>query len=105
MGTAVLEPGYPSRDELAQRYADATGCDLANLSWYTTLALWKLAVLYEYGRRRAVAGPGDRYYQDPALVRSFLGAAHRSAGLEPLGPVSPLLSGSGRRRSPGRASR
>jgi aminoglycoside phosphotransferase (APT) family kinase protein len=102
MGTAVLEPGYPSRDELAQRYADATGCDLANLSWYTTLALWKLAVLYEYGRRRAAAGHGDRYYEDPALVRSFLDAAHRSGGLEPL---APLVSGSGRRRSPGHASR
>jgi aminoglycoside phosphotransferase (APT) family kinase protein len=82
MGTAVLEPGYPSREELAQRYAAATGRDLAHLSWYTTLALWKLAVLYEYGRRRAASGHGDPYYQDPALVRSFLDAAHRSAGLD-----------------------
>jgi aminoglycoside phosphotransferase (APT) family kinase protein len=71
MGTAVLEPGYPSRDELVQRYADATGRDLASLSWYTTLALWKLA-------------------------------AHRNAGLDPFGAP---LSDSGRRRSPGRASR
>jgi aminoglycoside phosphotransferase (APT) family kinase protein len=84
MGTAVLEPGYPGRDELAQRYAAATGRSLANLGWYTTLALWKLAVLYEYSRRRAVSGRGDPYYEDPALVRSFLGAAHRSAGLGPV---------------------
>jgi hypothetical protein len=55
----------------------ATGRDLTNLSWYTALALWKLAVLYEYGRRRA----DDPYYEDPALVRSFLDAAHRTAGL------------------------
>jgi aminoglycoside phosphotransferase (APT) family kinase protein len=83
LGTAVLEPGYPGRDELAQRYAAATGCDLANLKWYTALALWKLAVLYEYGRRRAASGHGDPYYQNPALVRSFLDAAHRAAGLDP----------------------
>jgi aminoglycoside phosphotransferase (APT) family kinase protein len=81
LGVAVLEPGYPTREELALRYAAATGRDLANLSWYTALALWKLAVLYEYGRRRAASGHGDPYYQDRALVRSFLAAAHRSAGL------------------------
>jgi aminoglycoside phosphotransferase (APT) family kinase protein len=77
MGTAVLEPGYPRRDELADRYATATGRDLSQLSWYVTMALWKLAVLYEYGRRRTVAGHGDPYYRDPALVQSFLAAARR----------------------------
>lgn len=86
MGTAVLEPGYPRREELAARYAVATGRDLSQLPWYVTMARWKLAVLYEYGRRRAVAGHGDAYYQDPTLVQSFLAAAHRSAdggGLSP----------------------
>lgn len=81
LGVAVLEEGYPTRAELAERYAARTGSDLANLGWYTALALWKLAVLYEYGRRRAVAGVGDQYYRDGALVRSFLDAAHRAAGL------------------------
>ena len=77
MGTAVLAPGYPRREELADRYATATGQDLSQLPWYVTMALWKLAVLYEYGRRRAAAGHGDPYYQDPALVQSFLAAARR----------------------------
>jgi aminoglycoside phosphotransferase (APT) family kinase protein len=85
-GTAMLEPGYPTRDEMAQRYADDTGLDLDNLAWYTALALWKLAVLYEYGRRRAVVGRGDPYYGDPAHVRSFLRAAHAAAGLRSLAP-------------------
>lgn len=80
-GTAVLEEGYPTREELTKRYADATGLDLSNLDWYLTLALWKLAVLYEYGRRRAVRGVGDLYYKDPALVQSFLAAARNSAGI------------------------
>jgi aminoglycoside phosphotransferase (APT) family kinase protein len=79
MGTAVLEPGYPRREELADRYATATGRDLSQLPWYVTMALWKLAVLYEYGRRRAAAGHGDPYYQDRALVQSFLAAARRVA--------------------------
>ncbi|MGW6356316.1 phosphotransferase family protein [Streptomyces sp. NPDC055092] len=81
-GTALLAPGYPSRKEFAERYAHRTGRDLANLNWYITLALWKLAALYEYGRRRAERDGGDRYYQDPRLVRSFLEAAHRAAGLD-----------------------
>jgi aminoglycoside phosphotransferase (APT) family kinase protein len=79
MGNAVLEPGYPRREELTARYAAATRRDLSQLNWYVTMALWKLAVLYEYGRRRAAAGHGDPYYRDPALVQSFLAAAGRSA--------------------------
>lgn len=83
LGTAMLEDGYPTRRELAQRYAERTGADLGALDWHTALALWKLAVLYEYGRRRAVRGVGDDYYRDQALVQSFLDAAHRTAGLGP----------------------
>jgi aminoglycoside phosphotransferase (APT) family kinase protein len=79
----MLEEGWPSRAELAERYAARTGADLTNLTWYTTLALWKLAVLYEYGRRRAVSGVGDPYYADQALVQAFLDAAHRTAALPP----------------------
>ncbi|GAA2864555.1 phosphotransferase family protein [Pseudonocardia halophobica] len=81
LGAAVLEPGYATRDELAERYAGATGRDLSGLRWYTALALWKLAVLYEYSHRRATAGHGDPYYADPGLVQSFLAAAHRTAGI------------------------
>jgi aminoglycoside phosphotransferase (APT) family kinase protein len=79
LGTAVLEPGYPRRTELAERYAARTGRDLSNLRWYTTLALWKLAVLFAYSHRRTMSGHGDPYYADPALVRSFLDAARDSA--------------------------
>ena len=81
MGTAVLEPGYPTRAELAERYAVATGRDVGGLRWYTTMALWKLAVLYEYSHRRTLTGNGDPYYADPALVGSFLDAARSAAGI------------------------
>ncbi|MEU0463595.1 MULTISPECIES: phosphotransferase family protein [Amycolatopsis] len=79
LGVAALEEGYPTRDELASRYAERTGRDLSNLGWYTALALWKLAVLYEYGRRRAAQGVGDDYYADAGLVKSFLAAAEQAA--------------------------
>ncbi|QNG39421.1 phosphotransferase family protein [Geodermatophilaceae bacterium NBWT11] len=81
LGTAMLGDGWPDRVALARRYQEATGADLTALPWFETLAHWKLAVLYEYGRRRAVEGIGDLYYRDPQLVRSFLRAAHTSAGL------------------------
>jgi aminoglycoside phosphotransferase (APT) family kinase protein len=80
MSTAMLEDGWPGREELAARYAERTGADLGGLTWYTVMALWKLAALYEYSRRRA-ALDGDDYYADPSLVMSFLRQAHRAAGL------------------------
>lgn len=81
LSAAMLEPGYSSRTDLARRYTARTGRDLSNLTWYTTLALWKLAVLYEYSRRRVVSG-GDPYYTDPALVQRFLADARLAAGLD-----------------------
>lgn len=87
-GTAMLEEGYPDRAELAERYAARTGADLSELTWYTALALWKLAVLYEYGHRRAKRGVGDLYYADQQRVQQFLEDAHRTVGLPPPPPES-----------------
>lgn len=39
--------GFPSRRELAQRYAARTGRDIDLLPWYQALALWKAAVFCE----------------------------------------------------------
>jgi aminoglycoside phosphotransferase (APT) family kinase protein len=82
-GLALLEPGYPPREALAERYAARTGRDLSNLSWYMAMSEWKIGVLYEYARRRGE----DAYYADPTLVQRFLAAAHRAAGLDPV-PIS-----------------
>ncbi len=81
MGTAVLEAGYPSRAVLLDRYADRTGADLSGLNWYAALAMYKLAALYEYSRRRFEEGVGDPYYDDPKFVASFLDAGERLAGI------------------------
>ena len=79
MGTAVLEPGYPRRAELLDRYANRTGADVSGVNWYATLAMYKLAALYEYSRRRFEGGVGDPYYANPGLVSSFLAAGERLA--------------------------
>jgi aminoglycoside phosphotransferase (APT) family kinase protein len=44
--------GFPSRRELAERYAERSGASLDGLPWYEALALWKAAVFCEaiYGR-------------------------------------------------------
>jgi aminoglycoside phosphotransferase (APT) family kinase protein len=38
-------PGFPSRVQLADRYAAATGLDLAPLPWYVAFGAFKLAVV------------------------------------------------------------
>ena len=45
-------PGFPSRDELVERYATRSGRDVEPLHWFEALALWKAAVFCEaiYGR-------------------------------------------------------
>jgi aminoglycoside phosphotransferase (APT) family kinase protein len=44
--------GFPSRAELAARYAERSGRDVEPLPWFEALALWKAAVFCEaiYGR-------------------------------------------------------
>ena len=44
--------GFPSRDELVERYAERSGRDVEPLAWFQALALWKAAVFCEaiYGR-------------------------------------------------------
>jgi aminoglycoside phosphotransferase (APT) family kinase protein len=56
-------PGFPDREELASTYATETGRDLSALPFWYVLALWKIAVIGEGVRKRAldrggVAGTG-----------------------------------------------
>lgn len=75
LGLAELAEGFPTIDDMLVRYAERSGRDLSGLSWYAVLALWKLAVLFEYNRRRVLDGIGDPYYGDPELVPRFLADA------------------------------
>jgi aminoglycoside phosphotransferase (APT) family kinase protein len=46
--------GFPSRAELAEAYAAETGRDLTALPFWHALALWKIAIICEGVRRRAL---------------------------------------------------
>jgi aminoglycoside phosphotransferase (APT) family kinase protein len=52
MSTVTERPGFPTRAELAARYAERTGRDVSRLGWYQAFALWKASVFCEaiYGR-------------------------------------------------------
>jgi aminoglycoside phosphotransferase (APT) family kinase protein len=49
-------PGFPDRDALARRYAEATGLSLDALGWYRVLALWKSSIFLEGSYKRFLAG-------------------------------------------------
>ena len=66
--TAALDDGYLSTQALLERYQAQTPFDTANVQWYRVFVDWKLAVLYEYSRRRGE----DSYYQTAGLVERFL---------------------------------
>jgi aminoglycoside phosphotransferase (APT) family kinase protein len=52
-------PGFPDRGELVDRYADKTGRAVHDVEWFTTLAIWKLAILLEASYHRHLAGQAD----------------------------------------------
>lgn len=45
--TPTLAPGFPSRRDLAERYAEVSGTDIADISYYLGFARWKLACVVE----------------------------------------------------------
>ncbi|HVE45149.1 MAG TPA: phosphotransferase family protein [Acidimicrobiales bacterium] len=63
--------GFPTRSEVASRYAERSGRDLAHLDFYLAFAYWKLACILEgvYARRMAQAAHADR--DDRAALAPF----------------------------------
>jgi aminoglycoside phosphotransferase (APT) family kinase protein len=52
-------PGFPTRQELIARYTERTGFAMDDLTFYRTLAIWKLAILSEGLYKRYLAGKAD----------------------------------------------
>ncbi|HEY3239519.1 MAG TPA: phosphotransferase family protein [Acidimicrobiia bacterium] len=76
--------GFPSRNEVATRYATRSGRDLSEIDYYVALGLWKLAVILEgvYARYAAGAyGTGtDETWRDfDKLVPRIAEEAHDAA--------------------------
>ena len=51
-------PGFPTRHEVAERYAQRTGADLSDLNWYVGFAFFKFAAIIA-GHRRPVGRRRD----------------------------------------------
>ncbi|NHN56798.1 phosphotransferase family protein [Calidifontibacter sp. DB0510] len=56
---AAAEPGFPSRDELTAAYLEASGRDGATVPFWHALGLWKIAVIIEGVRKRAMDNPSN----------------------------------------------
>ena len=52
-------PGFPTRAELVEQWAQTTGRDPGDTTWFTVLAVWKLAILLEASYHRWLAGMSD----------------------------------------------
>ncbi len=69
-GSASTAKGFLNRAELNERYAAASGRDLANLPFYTAFAYWKLACILEGVYARYLGGAlGERA---PAELAPFV---------------------------------
>jgi aminoglycoside phosphotransferase (APT) family kinase protein len=53
---ANLAPGFPTRREIADRYAERSGRDLSELDFFLALGYWKLAIILEGVYARYAAG-------------------------------------------------
>lgn len=66
--------GFPTRDELAARYAEKTGRTMENFNFYHVMALWKLAIilegLYVHYKTGTASNPGaaDFEIRVPRLI-------------------------------------
>jgi len=49
-------PGFPSREQIAARYAERTGLDLSGISWYVGFAYFKFAAIVAGIVARSAAG-------------------------------------------------
>ena len=64
----TLAAGFPTRDELAARYAQRSGRDIAQLDFFVALGYWKLAAILEGVYARYAAGA---YGETTDEFRSF----------------------------------
>jgi aminoglycoside phosphotransferase (APT) family kinase protein len=53
---ANLAPGFPTREEVTERYAERSGRDLSDLDFFVALGYWKLAIILEGVYARYTAG-------------------------------------------------
>ncbi len=73
---ATMAPGFPTRDEVRDTYAERSGRDLAEIDFYVALGLWKLAIVLEGVFARFAAGQYGRDDADEG-VKQFANTVER----------------------------
>ncbi|TDB90623.1 phosphotransferase family protein [Actinomadura sp. KC216] len=68
---ASAQSGFVGRDALVNTYAEATGRDVGTLGFWHVLALWKIAVIAEGVRRRALDDPRNAADGGPPSPRAI----------------------------------
>ena len=78
-GNVAVTPwdGFPTADELVERYAGQTDRDLSHMRWYAVLACYKLGIILEGTHARAFAGKAPKVVGD-MLHASTLGLFARA---------------------------
>jgi aminoglycoside phosphotransferase (APT) family kinase protein len=73
-----VAPGFPSRAEMMERYARASGRELAAMDWHMAFAFFKLAVILQQIYARYVRGQTQdpRFAGFGAVVRELIVHAH-----------------------------
>ena len=84
MWRAMEQPGFLTRKEIANYYAERSGRTVRDMAFYEALAIWKLAILLEgsYSRHRS-GTTDDPFFASlgegvPALARRALDVCHGS---------------------------
>jgi len=76
---ATMLPGFPTREEVKERYAGRSGRDLSEIDFYVALGLWKLAIVLEGVFARYSAGqygePDEGAEEVARVVERLVGAA------------------------------
>jgi len=79
---ANLAPGFPTREELRDRYVERSGRDLSDLDFFVALGYWKLAIILEGVYARYAAGaygkPNEGIQQFARLVERLAEAADQA---------------------------
>ena len=81
-GPVTAESGFPSRAEVVERYARATGFDVSAIGWYQAFAFFKLAVICQGIALRATGGAmlGSGFDDAQGLVEPLVQAGHYHLG-------------------------
>jgi aminoglycoside phosphotransferase (APT) family kinase protein len=80
---ATMAPGFPTREQLVDRYAERSGRDLGQLNFFVALGYWKLAIILEGVFARYAAGQygssAEGFEQFAKVVERLAEAAEESA--------------------------